>query len=331
MSSRLLSVRTLVLSVIGLGIVFAGLMSTPVQAGENRALLVGVSGYPGLSERLRLNRGVDRDPRRDGPANDVGLIRELLVQDKGFPSQNVTVLADGIQGEPKPTRDAILGGLSALAKKSGKGDFVFLFFAGHGSQQPVSQSTEGVSEPDGFDEIFLPYDVSGWNMDAKEVQNAILDDEMGAAITRIRNTGAFVWVVFDSCHSGTMTRGGADDETQTRYVDPIADLGIPVEAQMAAQAKATETLSRGVPAAEAPIEDAVDLNPGAGGYVGFFAVQSNQQTQQTMLPRRVKGRKSHGWFTFSIAQVVRQNQAFRIVRLLNAFSISIIPATYPIP
>lgn len=272
-------------------------------AGEKHALLIGVSGYPGLKPELRLNRGVDKDPRRDGPANDVALINNLLLEGQAFQKENITILADGISNTAKPTRKTIMGNLSALEQKASKGDFVFLYFAGHGSQQPVSPRTKSTRERDGLDEIFLPYDVAGWDGSLGTVKNAILDDEIGFAITGIRNKGAFVWVVFDSCHSGTMSRSKEEEESQSRYVDPVNDLGVP-SSDIRTVIEDFSSLTK-----HETVNDINDkkLNTDAGGYVGFFAVQSNQLTKQTMLPRRTKGRKSHGWFSFSLAQVIKQN------------------------
>src|SRR5581483_3854989 len=55
-------------------------------------------------------------------------------------------------------------------------------------------------------ETFLPCDIKDWDKDA--VVNAILDDELGKMTRAIAGKGAFVWIIFDSCHSGTALRGG---------------------------------------------------------------------------------------------------------------------------
>ena len=39
------------------------------------------------------------------------------------------------------------------------------------------------------------------------VENAIVDDEIRIWVSAIRATGALVWVIVDTCHAGTMTRG----------------------------------------------------------------------------------------------------------------------------
>ena len=60
----------------------------------------------------------------------------------------------------------------------------------------------------------------------KGVPNALMDDEIGAALDAIRDKGAFIWAVFDCCHSGTATRGAEADESE-RKVESPPDLGIP--------------------------------------------------------------------------------------------------------
>ena len=158
------------------------------------ALLVGVSEYPTLEPGLQLN---------GGPRNDVLLFQRYL-QERGVTSDNITVLTDGTRDAALPTRSAILENLSRLGEQAGPGDFVVLVFAGHGSQQPSKDDPR--IEPDGLDEIFLPRDVGHWVGETAAVENAITDNEFGEALDRIRARGAFVWAIFDTCHSATMTR-----------------------------------------------------------------------------------------------------------------------------
>ena len=51
-----------------------------------------------------------------------------------------------------------------------------------------------------------------------------MDDEIGGALDAIRDKGAFVWVIFDNCHSGTATRGVPIDEiAEELYTERKAD------------------------------------------------------------------------------------------------------------
>ena len=82
-------------------------------------------------------------------------------------------------------------------------------------------------------------DIGRWDGEAGQVPNAITDNELGAAIGRIRAKGAFVWAVFDNCHSGTITRGNAGKlpGERSRQIKPEG-LGIPADVLRAAAARA---------------------------------------------------------------------------------------------
>ncbi len=274
------------------------LLAGETLANQRHALLVGVSSYPSLGQNLQLH----------GPKNDVVLMRTIL-QQRGFEAKNIRVLADGVAGAGDPTRAAIMNELKALAGKAAKGDFVLLFFAGHGSQQPAKNLGPQNPEPDGLDEIFLPRDIGKWSGATESVQNAIIDDELGAAITAIRNRGAFVWAVFDTCHSGTITRGIEDESVRYRDVKP-ADLGIP-DAALARAAKDAAALvprTRGA-GGDAPMTGvfAARADSGAGGFVAFYAAQSWERAPEERLPAGHPDRQSHGVFTFALAQALAMN------------------------
>lgn len=272
------------------------LAAAPVAAQQRHALLVGVSSYP-----TQQNRDLF------GPKNDVQLMRRVLAE-RGFPPQNVTMLADGVPGAGDPTRGAIVSAFESLAAKAGKGDFVFLLFAGHGSQQPARDLGPRNPEPDGLDETFLPRDIGRWESSKQTVENAIVDDEFDAMITAIRNRGAFVWAVFDSCHSGTVTRGVDDPEVRYRELKP-GDLGIPRAALERARAEAKKAVpaTRGAPGPSGALGKTGDAAPGAGGFVAFYAVQSSELEKEQRLPAGDPDRRSHGRLTFTLAQVLAMN------------------------
>lgn len=94
-----------------------GLITSAVTyAQEQYAILVGVSGYPYLSEDARLDLGSEDDPTKDGPANDVLAMKATLMQ-RGFDPENILVLADGISGTILPTRDNIIEAFRATSAK----------------------------------------------------------------------------------------------------------------------------------------------------------------------------------------------------------------------
>jgi metacaspase-1 len=89
----------------------------------------------------------------------------------------------------KATRAGVLTGLRAAAKKLKAGDFFFLTYSGHGGQVPDITG----EEDDKKDETWCLYD------------GQLIDDELYLELSRFA-TGVRVFVLSDSCHSGSATR-----------------------------------------------------------------------------------------------------------------------------
>ena len=178
----------------------AGLV--PFRAGAQtprtyHALLVACTDYPNAACQIFAHRAQQRRPARAAVS-----ARERA--DK-FAPENVTLLADNhARGRRcrRPMR-ASRPRWPDIAAKVQRDDFVYLHLSGHGSQQPQAKAG---NETDGFDEFFLPRDIGKWATRDKAVPNALIDDDIGAALDAIRDKGAFVWAIFDCCHSGTATR-----------------------------------------------------------------------------------------------------------------------------
>lgn len=276
----------------------AGYAST-AEARTNRALLVGVTDYPSLPQSDWL----------EGPANDAVLMRDYLVGNpvSPFPADQVTVLASHVDGAAEPTRAAITAALADLAARAKTGDFIYIQFSGHGSQQPaVDPSTE----IDGKDEIFLAADVAKIDPATKTVPNAILDDEIGAALDAIRDKGAFVWVVFDACHSGTATRAaGLGIAEKERKISP-ASLGITPDMLAAAGGETTRgTGDAGERENALGIAETETEEPQGerGGMVAFFAAQTVETTPELPLPSSDPAAKTFGLFTYTLLSRLAEN------------------------
>ena len=265
------------------------LLSTPAQA-ENRALLIGANEYPNLKQDFWLK----------GPANDVKLVETYLTTAAPvpFPPENVTVLADGLPGKQAPTLAAIRTAFANLAAQAQEGDFIYLHFSGHGSQAPALNPE---TELDGLDELFLPVDIGPWNDSVGIVENALVDDEIGQMIDAIRAKGANVWAVFDSCHSGTVTRAAPsdDEDVRTRQLPPEA-LGLkPVD---------METATRALPQANprAKPQAPVDVGQASGSFTAFFAAQTNEVTPEKNLPKGKPNRVPQGVFTYTLFETLAE-------------------------
>jgi hypothetical protein len=152
----------------------------PNGSTTKRALLIGIDKYPKLSQL-------------EGCVNDVRLMRSILEETFGFPPENVTLLADD-----QAPRDGILAALDKLVDDTGAGDIVVIQYAGHGSQMT---DREG-DEPDGLDETICSYDTEGrWGENRD-----ITDDEIHLRLARLGAKTSYITLIFDSCHSGTISR-----------------------------------------------------------------------------------------------------------------------------
>jgi hypothetical protein len=106
-----------------------------------------------------------------------------LAKKQGFKSRTIRLTKAA-------TRDKVLADLKSAAAKLKKGDIFFLTYSGHGGQVP---NTGNDFEPDGFDETWCLYD------------GELIDDELFAALAQFA-AGVRIFVLSDSCHSGTITR-----------------------------------------------------------------------------------------------------------------------------
>lgn len=279
----------------------------------NHALIVAVTDYPDLPPGAKLI----------GPNNDAQLVRAFLTSSSPvrFEPENVTVLADGLENAASPTRAAIRAALDGLADRVGSGDFVYLQFSGHGAQQPAMDPS---LEPDGMDEIFLPRDTGMWKDRSKGVPNALIDKEVRDHLQAIRDKGAFIWAVFDCCHSGTMTRAvGLVDGEETERKIHFTELGITEEA-MAAAAAQGEGATRGT-GEPAPRQNALGMatptgahSIAPGGMVAFFAAQTTETTPEMPLPRGSEDATRLGLFTYTLLAKVAENPAMTYRQLGQA-------------
>jgi len=191
----------------------------PPRPQRKLALLVGCTHY----ELPKL-------PELWGPANDIPLWSKQLVDGFGFARADVQVLVGWPDdSRARPTYANIIRAFENLINAASEGNQIVVILSGHGSQVPVPEGNDFRlnPEPDGMDEVFLPADVRSWGPGG--VVNAIKDDQIGGWLDRLRGKGAHVFIVFDSCNSGTMTRGSGGSGERPRGVRP-AELGVPDEA-----------------------------------------------------------------------------------------------------
>lgn len=106
---------------------------------------------------------------------------ETIARSQGFVTQSLVTKA--------ATATAVLAAVEKAAKELVEDDFFFLTYSGHGGQiNDVNKD-----EPDGLDETWVLYD------------RELLGDELYAAWSLFR-PGVRIFVVSDSCHSGTTSK-----------------------------------------------------------------------------------------------------------------------------
>ena len=259
------------------------LTASRADAREVHVLLVGVGKYQSLKPAFQLT----------GPPNDVRLVKDVL---EGEPfhvkPHQITILTDWQTDKSlQPTRANIEREFARLATIARKGDQVFILMGGHGSQQPADDDANDF-EPDGLDEIFLPSDVQGWDGSKGRVVNAIVDDEIRVWIERIRKLGAFTWIAFDSCHSGTMIRGTPSSVERERQIR-MEDL-VPEDARR--KVRPAEG-SRG--AASSAQQASSELGTDSGDVVALYAAQPFETTPES-------GDRTYGLFTSTMTSVLKQ-------------------------
>lgn len=250
-----------------------------------RALLIGVTDYRNLPGK-----------NLTGPANDVELMSQLLRERFQFPSENIVRLTESAgRPEMRPTRANIERAFRQLAANVREGEQVVILLAGHGSRQP--EPPDRKEEVDGFDEIFLPADVEPWKNEKERLPGAIVDNEIRDWLKAITEKKAYVWVIFDCCHSETMDRAW-DAIERSRQIHP-ADL-IP-ERNLVEATRRELQAGRDI-SAQTPF-----VRREADPYlVATYACRAMETTPEGPQPRYSPDGKVHGLFTYTLCQLLTQ-------------------------
>lgn len=158
-----------------------------------RALCVGINDYPGTQNDL------------NGCVNDATDWAAAL-KARGY---DVDTLLDN-----KATRKGMVDALVKLVTEAKAGDSRVFTYSGHGSWLP---DTSG-DEPDGRDEMLCPYDINS--------EHYLMDDDL-AEIFKQKAKNVLLYVISDSCHSGTVTRfapdplAGRNRMPKIRFLPPL--------------------------------------------------------------------------------------------------------------
>jgi hypothetical protein len=172
------------------------------EARTSRALVIGINQYkPAPDSAVNSPRSLWRN--LSGCINDAEGMRALIVAKYGFREQDITSLLN-----TEASRERIIAEIKKLISISEKGDVVFIFYAGHGSQVINSLSVE----KDKKDESIVPSDAYKGAAD-------IRDKELAGYFNQLLDKGVLLTVIFDSCHSGSVGRGLLYDVEGVRFLE----------------------------------------------------------------------------------------------------------------
>jgi hypothetical protein len=214
------------------------LLAGPLAAAQTqRALLIGINTYQPQGTTAEHPAGctygrceLKAFQNLDGSVNDAQSMADLLTSAKfGFPANQVALLTNPAPPHPRPgvtvlpasqtSHDGILAAMQKyLVDLPKKGDTVVFYDASHGSLRVNSKGTKLTVVVGGkyvhADSTLVPSDAYMGGYDVR-------DREMTRIFNAAIDKGVHLTVIFDSCHSGGITRGiGPKYVERTLAFDP---------------------------------------------------------------------------------------------------------------
>ena len=188
----------------------ACLILSGVASARNVALLVAVGQF--------------RDPalksfELKGPAIDIDSVQQTLTGQWGFAAADVLALRD-----QEATRERILLEISALEKRTVKGDTVLIYFSGHGTSANADDNSFDLPYATG---AWVPYDLDYSSLPAANKSLVVGRRDLVPRLKRLDEGGRWVVVVSDSCYSGQVVRSFGQTFSHTRFLPMNSrDLGV---------------------------------------------------------------------------------------------------------
>ena len=277
------------------------LASSLAIAQTQRALLIGINTYQPEGTTAEHPAGcaygrceIGTFQNLDGSVNDAQAMADVLTSPKfGFPAANVVLLTDPAPPHPSPgvvllpasgtTRDGILAAMQKyLVDVPQKGDTVVFYDASHGSLRVNSKGNKLTVLVGGqyvhADSTLVPSDAYKGGYDVR-------DREMTRIFNAALDKGVHLTVIFDSCHSGGISRGvGPLYRERALAFDP-RDIG-----------EAPDTLPNGQPR-PAPTQRTDN------SALVFSAAQQDQTAKE--MPTGDTGAEPHGAFTAALLQALQ--------------------------
>lgn len=147
------------------------------------------------------------DANLSGCVKDTENVKDLCTK---YGYTNINVLTD-----EQATQQNIISALTTMIDQSEEGEHILYYHSGHGTQVPDLDGDEA----DGLDECIVTYD-HDWN-------DPFTDDKLKVCLQNL-HVGAYLYLVFDTCHSGSMSDMSADVEAYDAATSIASSLADPL-------------------------------------------------------------------------------------------------------
>ena len=272
-----------------------------VTAQTRHALIIGINTYQPAGTQAQHPAGctygrceLGAFENLDGAVNDAQAMADELTSPKfAFPADQVVLLTNPAPRSPRPgvvvlpaaqtSRDGILAAMQKyLVDLPQRGDTVVFYDASHGSLRVNSKGSKLTVLVKGeyvhADSTLVPADAYQGGYD-------IRDREMTRLFNAALDKGTHLTVIFDSCHSGAISRGvGAKYRERSLAFDP-RDIAEGPDVAPNGQARPTPTEREDNPA------------------LVFSASQQDQTAKE--MPLSATATEPHGAFTAALVEALR--------------------------
>ncbi len=214
-------------------------------------------------------------------------MRSLLVDRFGFTAERTRSLRD-----EEATQAGIRSALAALAAEVGRDDIVVLFYAGHGSRMADPR------QPGRLIETIVPHDSGRGARPNRD----IIDEEIDRWVQRINAATPYVTLLFDCCHSGSVTRDLFGEATR----EVPADLRAPAE--MFGGGPVPEVFAQVRGSGEAAETGPAGWLPGRRRAVVVAACRADELASEHRAVLGAEAVARHGALTYFLGQALLQAQ-----------------------
>jgi hypothetical protein len=245
---------------------------------KKHALIIGINKYLYMDEKYQLG----------GCVNDAKLMKNILINKFNFDPSNIVALYD-----EDATRDAILAEMERLANVIAEDDVLVFHYSGHGHQCKIK--TEFSDEGSGKDNCLLPCDDSEPSAEG-DIWREIRDKQINEWLQRIAKKTQYTTLIFDACHSATMTRS-SEGSTRARSVPSEAR---PLERSAGRTRSTLDGNTRNI----------INKRQGAGGWLtlsdNYVVISGCRDTQKSKEKYFVQDERSvkHGVLTYNLSRAL---------------------------